>query len=155
MEQSLIPAPRFKYSLGWAATVVDAVVAKYPRATDLICWAYGITRYDLVKYVAKPDPLWNYFRSRIKNVSKFEERRGRPIDHETLVKWELDLTTTKHAMGEGGRLDKRIREQYNKRAGIKGRGIEATAEIALPSFTPPVPPSEDPSQFYYDFAGGI
>jgi len=134
----LIPASRYRYALGWAATVVDQVAAKYTRDTDIICQIYDINRYDLVKYVAKPDPLWNYFRSRIKALAGMEARLGRQVEYLTIVEWIEDLNHTKHALGEGERLDKRLQATKNRRAGIKGTVPDATAEGSVPSLIPPV-----------------
>ncbi len=156
MDNSLIPAPRYKYSLGWAASVVDQLVAKYPRATDVICRVYGITRYDLVKYLAKPDDMWIYLRERIKYLALCEERTGKQMDYLTVVEWCQGLHATKHAHGQGKRLDKRLNDLYNEGAGIKGRGgcSEAKAEPSLPYPLPNSSSSPDPYQFVFDFTGG-
>lgn len=155
MDNSLIPAPRFKYSLSWAASVVDQVVAKYPRATDVICRVYGITRYDLVKYLAKPDDMWIYLRERIKYLATCEERTGKAMDYSTVVEWCRGLHSMKHAHGQGERLDKRLKDLRMKEQGSRGgRGhSEATAEPSLPS-PPPVFSSPDPAQLMFNFEEG-
>lgn len=155
MNNSLIPAPRFKYSLSWAASVVDEVCAKYPRATEMICRVYGITRYDLVKYLAKPDVMWNYLRERIKYLALCEERTGKAMDYLTVVEWCTGLHNMKHARGQGERLDKRLKELRMKEQGSRGGGgrSEAKAETSLP-YPPTVSSSPDPTQFVFDFEGG-
>jgi len=152
----LIPAPRYKYSLGWAASIVDQLIVKYPRATEMICRVYGITRYDLVKYLAKPDDMWIYLRERIKYLALCEERTGKPMDYLTVVEWCKGLHDTKHAHGQGERLDKRLNDLIIKEQGSRGgRGqSEAAADPSLP-YPLPVSPSPDPSQFVFNFAGGI
>lgn len=155
MEQPLNPAPRFKYSLGWAASVIDELVAKYPRASDMICRVYGITRYDLVKYLAKPDPMYVYLRERIKYLALCEERTGKPMDYSTVVEWCSLLKGTKHAHGLGERLDKREKELKLREQGSRGAGgrSEAKAECSLP-LRPPSSSPPDPRQFMFDFFGG-
>jgi len=150
MEEPLIPAPRFKYSLSWAASIVDEVVSKYPRASDLVCQVYGISRYDLVKYLAKPDPLWNYLRERIKALAGLEERTGKPVNYETVVKWLEDLHHSKHAHSQGERLDNRRKALKIEEQGSRGGGgrSKAKAEPSLPSLPPSSP---DPRQFLFDF----
>jgi len=155
MNDSLIPAPRFKYSLGWAASIVDQLTAKYTRATDVICRVYGITRYDLVKYLAKPDDMWIYLRERIKYLAVCEERTGKQMDYYTVVEWCKGLHDMKHAHGLGERLDKRLNDLMIKEQGSRGgRGrSEAKADPSLP-YPPPVSPSPDPQQFMFNFDGG-
>lgn len=155
MENPSIPAPRFKYSLSWAASVVDEVASKYPRATDTICRVYAITRYDLVKYLAKPDPMWNYLRERIKYLALCEERTGKAMDYLTVVEWCKGLHGMKHAHGQGERLDKRLNSLRIKEQGSRGGGgrSEAEAETSLPSSLPSSP-SPNPMQFMFDFSGG-
>jgi hypothetical protein len=155
MDNSLIPAPRFKYSLSWAASVIDEVCSKYPRASEMICRVYGISRYDLVKYLAKPDVMWVYLRERIKYLALCEERVGRPMDYLTVVEWCKGLHGMKHAHGQGERLDKRLKELILKEQGSRGgRGrSEAKADPSLP-YLPPSSPSPNPEQFTFDFIGG-
>lgn len=150
--ESFIPAPTFTYSLSWAAGIVDQLVAKYARATEMVCEVYGITSYDLVKYLAKPDPMWDYLRNRIKAVGRWEERLCKPINYETLVEWEWQMVHHRTGLKVAGRLDNRLREQENKRAGMKGGGSEATAERSPPSFLSSSSlASDSPGQLYFDF----
>lgn len=155
MQDPLIPAPRFKYSLSWAASIVDEVVSKYPRASEMICKVYGITRYDLVKYLAKPDVMWNYLRERIKYLALCEERTGKAMDYSTIVEWCTGLHGMKHSRGQGERLDKRLMELKLREQGSRGGGgrSEAKAEPSLP-YLPPSSPSPNPQQFTFDFDGG-
>jgi len=154
MDLPLNPAPRFRYSLSWAAAIVDELTVKHTRATEVVCQVYGISRYDLVKYLAKPDPLWNFLRERIKNLARQEERLGRPIEYETIVKWLEDLHHTKFAKGEGGRLDSRREALKMKEQGSRGGGgrSEAKAEPSLPIASPRL--ALDPRQLVFDFEGG-
>ena len=152
MQDPLIPAPRYKYSLSWAASIVDEVVSKYPRASEMICKVYGITRYDLVKYLAKPDIMWNYLRERIKYLALCEERTGKAMDYSTIVEWCAGLHRMKHSHGQGERLDKRLNSLRIKEQGSRGGGgcSEAKAEPPFPSC--PSSPSSDPSQYLFDFS---
>lgn len=147
------PAPHYRYALGWAAGVVDQVVAKYPRATDLVCTVYGISRFDLVKYVAKPDPLWVYLRERIKALTRQEARLGKELEYSTIVKWLAELHRTKFACGQGERLDSRLIQLQNTRAGIEGRGGPERSEgPSLPSSSlPPSPPLPSPQLDLFDW----
>lgn len=141
------PAPQFKYSLSWAATVVDELVAKYTRATDVICRVYDISRYDLVKYLAKPDPLWPYLRERIKYLAICEQRTGKPMDYLTVVEWCKGLHGMKHAHGQGLRLDKRLESIRIRELGNREGGAKAYSAGARPSsFDSPRPTPDSPHQ---------
>lgn len=155
MDTPSIPAPRFKYSLSWAACVVDEVASKYPRATEIICRVYGITRWDLVKYLAKPDVMWNYLRERIKYLALCEERTGKQMDYSTVVEWCRSLHNTKHAHGQAERLDKRAKELKLEEQGSRGGGGRsvAEAESSLPSSSL-LSSSPNPLQFVLNFDGG-
>jgi len=155
VDNTLIPAPRFKYSLGWAASVVDRLVEKYPRATDVICRVYGINRYDLVKYLAKPDDMWIYLRERIKYLALCEERTGKAMDYSTVVEWCMGLHGMKHSHKLGERLDKRLESLKLREQGSRGGGGRSEAE-AEPSLPTPLrsSPSPNPLQYMLDFTGG-
>lgn len=154
MKTNLTPASSFKYSLRWAATVVDELWAKYPRASEMICRVYGIGRYDLVKYLAKPDTMYVYLRERIKYLALCEQRLGRQMEYSTVVEWCGLLKGTKHAHGLTERLDKREKELKLREQGSRGGGgcSEAKAEPSLPNAFPPSPPL-DPEQYILDFGG--
>jgi len=151
----LIPAPRYKYSLGWAASVIDELVVKHERAAEMICRVYALTRYDLVKYLASADPLFPFLRERIKYLALCEERTGKAMDYLTVVEWCEGLHGTKFGHGQAERLDKRRKELRIKEQGSRGGGgcSEAKAEPSLPT-SPPVPPSPSPSlQLELSFGG--
>jgi len=155
MNKPLIPASKYKYSLSWAACVVDELVAKHERATEMICKVYQITRYDMVKYLAKPDPLWPFLRERIKYLALCEERTGKPMDYLTVVEWCEGLHGTKFGHGQAERLDKRRKEIRIEEQGSRGGGGvgEAEAEPSLPNL-PPSPSSSPPDpQLYFDLGG--
>jgi hypothetical protein len=114
---------------------------------------YQITRFDLAKYIAKPDPMWRFLRERIKALADLEERIQRPLEYPTIVKWIEDLHHTKHAHMLEDRLDKRFKSLYTEEA---GKEREATlkrsgsgASLSSSSSSDPVWVQQD-----FDFGGG-
>lgn len=139
----LIPAPPFKYALKWAATVVDEVMCRYPRATDLVTQVCQFTPYDLAKFIAKPDPMWIYLRKAIQVTHRNMEKHPR-ANHLTNVKRFLeDILERKPVIrGEGGFTE--LQNRLPLRSGNQ-QGGEAAAKRrpTLPTFSAPPPAGLD------------
>ena len=129
-----IPKPPYLYSLKWAAGVVDQLVSKYARASEIVCQAYGINTYTLVKYLAKPDYEWNWLKARIKYLDTWMWETRKEPDNPTLVEWLGLPRPTKISLNRLTGLDSyRDRAKLGERG--SGGGGGARAAPCLP-FTP-------------------
>lgn len=139
----LIPAPPFKYALRWAATIVDEVQCRYTRATDLVCQVCNITPYDLAKFIAKPDPAWNYLKKSIQICSRNMEHNPR-ADHYTNVKRTIaDLLRRKPVLrGEEGFTELQYRIDWGS-GNQEGGGSRSEAKAISPILSDPPPAGYD------------
>ena len=139
----LIPAPPYKYALRWAATVVDEVQAKYPRATELVGQVCQITLYDLAKFIAKPDPLWIYLRKAIQ-IADRNMRHNPRADHYTHVKRSTeDLLRRKPVLrGAEGFTELQIRIDWGS-GNQEGGGSRSEARATSPNLSAPPPAGYD------------
>ena len=105
-----------KYPYQWALNVVYRLVEKHTRATETVCQFYDISPRILALYLAKGDPLWHWFSSRIRAIAALEERTQKNYTDVELFRWLESLHQPKYAGNFAERLDKgrnlaRIKEQ--------------------------------------------
>lgn len=136
-----IPAPPYEYALSWAAHVVDQLVAKYPRATELVCAAYRINTYTLVKYLAKPDPEWNFLKARIKYLDAYIWETRREPSSVTLVEWLGLPRATAKTLNRLTGLDSRQNSAIMRERSSGGSG-GAGADPSLPFSAEELKPSK-------------
>jgi len=139
----LIPAPPYKYALSWAATVVDEVQVRYPRATEIVSKVCNITPYDLAKFIAKPDPLWIYLRKAIQ-IGHRNMQHAPGTDHYTNVKRTIeDLLRRKPVLrGAEGFTELQFRLDWGS-GNQKGGEAEAKRRPTPPSLSAPPPAGYD------------
>lgn len=122
MKTLLIPAPPYKYALSWAHEVIDHLIAQHARATELVMAAMDISTRDLAKLLAKPDPEWNYVRTRIKYLHTRIVERGYEPDIYTVVEWIYGTRPTGERLNRFTRLDRELKRTRLGEQGLGGTG---------------------------------
>lgn len=68
-----------RYSITWAASTVENLAKKYPRATKLACELWNVTHHDCAVFLSYNHPWWRIFRFTWKLWSPLEAQ-GLPTD---------------------------------------------------------------------------
>jgi len=62
------------YSFTWALSVVDRLVEKYPRATEIEMAVFSLSRRELAAFLAHGDRFWPFFRDEVHKLAKVQEQ---------------------------------------------------------------------------------
>jgi len=77
----LKPAGQTKYSLIWAATVVEKLMKCYPRATELLDIFYGMSIEKSIWLLANDQIRWNKYKTAVKILDRWDNQCVRCSGH--------------------------------------------------------------------------
>lgn len=134
------------YSFTWALSVVDKLVEKYPRATEIEMAVFSLSKRELAAFLAHGDRFWPFFRDQVHILARnMEVIRSDRCNIEARRRGTLDRIHTVSSQDLRERVIRRLTslgsratlEEQSRKGPVESSGTPE-GEGGLPCF----PPSE-------------
>lgn len=127
------PLSPASYSREWGNRIVQQLIEKYTRATEIAGVLLGINRVNLVTYLIYRDELFPQIRDFIKRVDKIITYADPPLSMSEIYYIMSKYYPSKQSNRIGERLTQYESEITTKEQVKEGGELEATADDSPPS----------------------